>query len=144
MTLSQYSPILRAGHHERAERALTAYYAAGGVRNHRFNDDLLEDVDVDAKVMCILRADHPGSREDEDNIVAELNASMLLIEAWEEGFSFSEFGGAGKLPPLVDVRLCWLFHDLVDHVLHRDWDRVLDIGGVWIDVNLMQQRIVSW
>jgi hypothetical protein len=56
----------------------------------------------------------------------------------------ARYSAAGELPPLVNVRLCALFHDLVHHMLHRDWHRALDIGEIWIDVKLVQQRIVAW
>lgn len=130
--------------HQRQQQCLSAYYAAGGVKNHRFSDDLIEDVDVEATVMCLLREDHPEYKPDDDNIVAELDASLLFGEPWNEGFSFDELASGAEIPQLAHMRLCWLFHDLLDHVLHRDWDRALSVGGLWIEVKLIQQRIVSW
>jgi hypothetical protein len=43
-------------------------------------------------------------------------------------FTFAEFGAMGKRQSPHDVRPCRIFHDLIDHVLHRDWDRTFDIG----------------
>jgi hypothetical protein len=130
---------------QRAKQSLTAYYTAGGAKHHRLNNNLVEDVQIEAKVTCVLRAaGHPEFREGSDNIVAELDALALPAEVPEEGFSFADFGAAGELPPLVNVQLCALFHDLVHHMLHRDWHRALDIGEIWIDVKLVQQRIVAW
>jgi SAM-dependent methyltransferase len=45
--------------YERARQALTAYYAAGGVKHHRHSNNLIEDVGIEAKVTCVLRAGHP-------------------------------------------------------------------------------------
>jgi hypothetical protein len=129
--------------HQRAQQCISAYYAAGGKKKHRIDSSSYEDVEIEAKVTCVLREDHPEFSHD-DNIVAELDASTLFIEPFEEGFSFSEFGAAGNMPPLSEIRLCWLFHDLVDHVVHRDWNKALDVGGLWIDVKLAQQLMVSW
>ena len=129
---------------QRQQQCLSAYYAAGGVKNHRSGDDLIEDVDVEATVGCLLREDHPEYKTDDDNIVAKLDASLLFGDPWSEGFSFDELAGGAEIPRLAHVKLCWLFHDLLDHVLHRDWDRALSVGGLWIEVKLIQQRIVSW
>jgi hypothetical protein len=130
--------------HQRQQQCLSAYYAAGGVKNHRFSDDLIEDVEVEATVGCLLRENHPGYNPDDDNIVAKLDAALLFREPWDEGFSFDELAGGASIPHLANVKLCWLFHDLLDHVLHRDWDRALSVGGLWIEVKLIQQRIASW
>ena len=131
---------------ERAQQCLAAYYEAGGVKNHHFDSHLSEDVEVEAKVTCILRADHLDFKDDDDNIVAELNASFPLVEGCEDGLcvtNWNELGAVGD-HPLTDVHFCYLFHDLFDHVLRRDWDMTLAVGGLWIDVAIVQQRMLSW
>jgi hypothetical protein len=130
--------------HERTQQCLTAYYMAGGVKNHRLDKGVIENIEVDAKVTCILRCNHPEFREGSDNVVATLDALTQSVELCDAEFTFAEFGAAGEVPPLAGIRLCWLFHHLVDHVLKLDWDRALAIGEIWIDVQLVQQRMVTW
>lgn len=50
--------------------ALEWYHGAGGLRRH--GDVLLENVETEVAVQCILREDHPGWKKDDDNIVATL------------------------------------------------------------------------
>ncbi|MGF6635225.1 hypothetical protein [Paraburkholderia sp. MM6662-R1] len=132
--------------HQRAQQCLSAYYAAGGVRRHRFDNELQEDVEVEAKVTCVLRTDHPDFKADNDNIVTELDASILLIEECANDLRLTNWDElhAGAEHPLTDVHFCYLFHDLFDHKNRGDWDRTLMVGGLWIDVTLIQQRLVSW
>ncbi|MGF6859276.1 hypothetical protein [Paraburkholderia sp. CI3] len=131
---------------QRAQQCLSSYYAAGGVRRHRFDNHLQEDVEIEAKVTCVLRAGHPDFKADDDNIVAELDASILLIEECAEDLRLTNWDElhAGAEHPLTDVHFCYLFHDLFDHKNRGDWDRTLMVGGLWIDVTLTQQRMLSW
>lgn len=55
---------------QRHARSLEWYYGAGGLRRH--GDALFEDVETEVAVQCIQRTDHPGWKEDDDNIVATL------------------------------------------------------------------------
>ncbi|GAB7522597.1 hypothetical protein [Paraburkholderia sp. 2C] len=129
--------------HERARQCLSAYYATRNVNRH-IQGRVIENVEIDAKVTCVLQPDHPEFREDNDCIIAELDALTRSIEVIDTQFTFAEFGAPGEQPPLADVRLCYLFHDLIDHKLDRDFDRALHIGELWIDVKLTQQRIIGW
>lgn len=131
---------------QRAQQCLSDYYAAGGVRHDSFDSQLAEDVEIEAKVACILRADHPDFEDDDDNVVAELDASVLLLEECAEDFRMTNWNelNAGDDHPLTDVHFCYLFHDLFDHAFQKDWDKTLAVGGLWIDVMLIQQRMLSW
>ncbi|PTB18254.1 hypothetical protein C9I57_24035 [Trinickia symbiotica] len=130
---------------QRAQRCLDDYFRAGGVEPHRYNDERAEGVEVEIEVTCVLRDSHPDYAENEDNVVATLSdtwcgkePSLLLSdENWNE-FRHCE---ANRLK---DDRHCWLFHELTDHALHRDWDKALSIGSFWIDVKLIQQLEMKW
>lgn len=103
---------------------------------------LREDVETEVQVWCILRKDHPGWRQDDDNVVAKLLLAEGGLKAnpqqnWNE---YRNWDGH----PLQCEFHCWLFHDLADHVLKYDWDALLSIGEIWTDVALIQQRIESW
>jgi hypothetical protein len=140
--------LTEAGHwmRQRAQQCLGDYYAAGGVKRHRFDSHLTEDVEIEAKVACVLRADHPDFKDDDDNIVAELDASVLILEECAEDLRLTNWNelNAGDDHPLTDVHFCYLFHDLFDHTFRKDWDKTLAVGRLWIDVVLIQQRMVLW
>jgi hypothetical protein len=130
--------------HRRAARCLFDYHKAGGLKGTKLDPHVTEDVDVDASVWCVLGETHPNYKSDSDNLVATLNAGLLLNtedvlgqwnwnEVWEH-----------EPHPLSDMHFCWLFHDLFDHQLKGNWDRMLDIGGLWVEVTMTQQRHEYW
>lgn len=128
---------------ECVDRCVADYFRSGGLHRHRHSDTLYEDFYVDAEVECVLREDHPDFDEDEDNIVATLSTTWIGTgELWPEGDNWNEFADDAA-HPLKGDRHCWLFHVLYDHKLDRDWEKVLSVGGVWIDVKLVQQRHVK-
>jgi hypothetical protein len=128
----------------RAARCLFDYHKAGGLKAVRLDEQTYEDVEVDATVCCILHESHPNFELDKDNIVAKLDAGLLLVEKNElrEG-NWNEVWEQ-EPHPLSDMHVCWLFHDLFDHQLKGNWDRMLDIGGVWVEVAMAQQREEYW
>jgi hypothetical protein len=133
---------------ECSAQAVADYFKAGGVERVRDGEDRhLADYEVDAEITCILREDHPDCRDDDDNIVAELRwlGSLRREEPIDDIYTYNwnpyQYQ-AGH--PLEHDHYCWLFHDLTDHALHCDWDKVLAIGGVWIDVTLTPQRGIYW
>ncbi len=124
--------------HRRAARCLFDYHNAGGLKRARLDEHTYEDVELDATVCCILNEAHPEFKPNGDNIIATLNAGLLLVEEnkldrqnWNEVWE-------SKPHPLSDMHFCWLFHDLFDHHLRGDWDRMLQIGGLQIEVTLIQ------
>ncbi|WP_213779533.1 hypothetical protein [Caballeronia sp. dw_276] len=130
--------------HQRAARCLLDYQSAGGLIRARLDGHTYEDVELNAAVTCILRETNPEFESDEDNVIAKLNAKLLLDnkdvlgqenwnEVWEPGPH-----------PLSDMHFCWLFHDLFDHHLEGDWDKMLDVGGLLVEVTLAQQRDEYW
>jgi hypothetical protein len=129
---------------QRRDRCLRDYFKAGGVKQHDYSDELREDVEIEVEVDCVLHEDHPDFDEHDDNIVASLRwfshdgiVDDPITHNWNE---FSLWEGHR----LQADRHCWLFHDLYDHVLRHDWEKILSVGGVWIDVKLVQQREIYW
>jgi hypothetical protein len=130
--------------HRRGARCLFDYHKSGGLKAGRLDEQTFEDVEVDATVACVLRETHPDFNPNEDNIVAKLNASLLLVAEAELGRGNWNEVRESEPHPLSDMQFCWLFHDLYDHQLKRDWNRMLDVGGLWIEVSLIQQRNMCW
>jgi len=132
---------------ERGARLFDDYFRAGGRRRFRIGKDLQEDVELEVKVRCLLSEDHPEFDPDDDNFVATLSSCWHEDEAiWPPGGDWDENWNecGSSRPDLRSERHCWLFHDLYDHELRRDWDRILGIGGLWVEVTLIQQRMVHW
>lgn len=129
---------------QRRDRCLADYYRAGGVggcgRKHCYSDELWEGVEIEVEVARVLREDHPDFDEDDENIVAELNwmpFARTVDNPENRNWNAFQFHPGHRL---AGDHHCRLFQDLYDHRLHCDWDRVLGIGTVWIDVHLIQQR----
>jgi hypothetical protein len=139
--------LIQAEHwiHRRVTQCRFDYYTAGGQEAANLESHVSEDFEVDASVWCVLRETHLDFKTDDDNIVAQLSGAALLVhnedklgvENWNEVWE-------PEPHPLSDMRFCWLFHDLFDHTLKGNWERMLDIGGVWVEVTLTQQREVYW
>jgi hypothetical protein len=130
--------------HRRAARSLFDYHKAGGLKAARLDEQNFEDVEMDATVCCLLRETHPEFNPNGDNIVARLNAGLLLAAEAELGRGNWNEVWESEPHPLSDMHFCWLFHDLFDHQLKGDWNRMLDVGGLWIEVSLIQQREMYW
>ncbi len=128
---------------QRHARSLEWYYGAGGRRRHAHGNTLLEDLETELVVQCILREDHPDWRNDDDNIVATLLLPEACLKETNPRRNWNEFRHWDD-HPLREEYHCWLFHDLYDHVLRCDWQAILSIGGIWTDVVLIQQRVESW
>lgn len=125
---------------ERVDQCQRDYYRAGGVKQHRYSDEHYEDVEIEVKVTCTLRHDHPDFKEDGENIVARLNwmgFEGIVQDPPRHNWNAFQFHPEHRL---CKEHHCWLMHDLYDHQLRCDWDAVLSIGGIWIDVQLIQQR----
>jgi hypothetical protein len=124
---------------QRAAQCLNDYFQAGGLKQHQHSEDLHEDVEVDAEIMCRLSQQHPDFDVDESNTVAVL----LWCEQLDDDDNWNEFRFVDQ-HPLSDEHHCWLFHDLCDHVLKWDLEKILSIGGLWVDIKLIQQRQIYW
>jgi hypothetical protein len=92
----------------------------------------------------VLREDYPGFDEDDDNIVAELG--WMSFDGIVDDPATRNWNKFQCQPThrLSGDHHCWLFHDLYDHLLYCEWDKILSIGGIWIDVHLIQQREMRW
>ena len=129
---------------QRRDQCLSDYFRTGGIKDRDYVDGLWEDVEVEIKVACVLREDHPDFDEDDDNIVAELRwTSFVGIVDDPVNYNWNEFQFAPE-HRLSGDHHCYLFRDLCGHVLRCDWDKILSIGGIWIDVHLIQQRGTRW
>jgi hypothetical protein len=128
---------------QRRDQCLRDYFKAGGVKDQRYSDELWEDIETKVKVACILRENHPDFNAEDDNIVAQLHWLDGIYDRLTESTNWNAFQFHDG-HRLQHDHHCYLFHDLSEHVLFNDWDRMLDIGGIWVDVHLIPQRGVYW
>jgi hypothetical protein len=130
---------------ERAKRTRETYLAGGGRDKHHSGDER-EDYELDAVVKCSLGSDNPDfNPDDEDaNLVAVSAYSVKKDEdLWTE--CAPEWGEAlfwGR-DDLKRVPFCYLFHVLCIDTLHYDFDAMLKIEDIELDVILIRQRGVS-
>jgi hypothetical protein len=130
---------------QRRDQCLADYFRAGGAKDRQYGETVHEDVEIEVEIVCILRSDHPDfdDKAMDDNAVARLHwldgiyDDSSGIANWN-AFQFNE----GHV--LQRDNHCYLFHSLYDHVLLHEWDRILAIGAVWVDVHLIQQRETYW
>jgi hypothetical protein len=131
----------------RGKQCLADYLGSGGKLNHLNDDSSFEDAELEAVVRFILKDDHPDFMEDDDNFVTMLRWNLLpeigpvskrRIRGRRYDWTFSKI--LFRKSRLDEFRHCRLFRDLYDHALAWDWDRMLSIGGLWIDVILTQKR----
>jgi hypothetical protein len=129
---------------KRAAQCVADYQNAGGLTRTQLDPQTFEDFCIEAKVRCLLSEAHPNFDPNEDNFVATLDATHVIRGDVEMAtFNFDEVRDA-RPHPLDDMHFCFLFHDLYDHTFRGDWDKTLSVGGLWVDVELVQQRIVTW
>lgn len=93
---------------QRHARSLEWYHGAGGLRRH--GDVLLENVETEVAVQCILREDHPGWKKDDDNIVATLLLPSACLDEGNPRRNWNEYQHWDG-HPLQGEYHCWLFHD---------------------------------
>ncbi|WP_250480086.1 MULTISPECIES: hypothetical protein [unclassified Caballeronia] len=126
---------------ERARRALADYHRRGGTSRTRPDESILEDGLIDITVEFILSSRHPQYSTYDDNIIARLDFNKELVDDRVRDGDWNE------LPPpnaLSSARICLLFHDLCWHTFAGDYDKMLAVGGVWVDIRVIDQRIENW
>ena len=136
---------------DRAKRTLTAYFAGGGT-DWQQQGDYWEDYELEAVIKCSLGNDDPACNPDDEyaNLIAatETRLTRLRHETEDDDLGWSDciYNWNEGLPD-IDVfrqtQFCWLFHDIFVHTLHRDFDALMRIGELEINLVLTRQRGVS-
>jgi hypothetical protein len=100
--------------------------------------DWLEDFEIECTLSFKLREEDPDHDPNDDNIVAELR-EMVKYRPLDDGENWNVFA-TQEGHPMAGQRHCWLFHCLYDHE-GLSWRDLLRIGGVWIDLAVILQRL---
>ena len=101
-------------------------------RLKRPEENFLKDYEIEAMIKFVLDKDGPDYRDNDDNIIAELDEICINLE-WEtfangENYNDTQF---------TEDRMyhCWLFHSLYGHTKPRLTFRdMLRIGDIWVDI----------
>jgi len=101
-------------------------------RLKRPEENFLKDYEIEAMIKFVLDKDGPDYRDNDDNIIAELDEICINLE-WEtfangENYNDTQF---------TEDRMyhCWLFHSLYDNTKPRLTFRdMLRIGDIWVDI----------
>jgi hypothetical protein len=137
---------------DRGKCLLNSYYGHGYKKRYYANEQDYEDVEVEANLKVIRRSDSSLYRENEDNFIAEVWLFLNLFQDHGERETdnydwhpvYKNKLKDGIIIPTNGERICWLFHELCENILDFDFDLLLDIGGFWLDVVLVQQFITNW
>lgn len=100
--------------------------------------DPARDADVRIDVRCVLRESDPGFDPRGENVVATLDGRPAM----EPLASTCDDAGRGThetaFHALSDMRIGPLFRNLYEHSVERDWDALVRIGEISVDISLGQ------
>jgi hypothetical protein len=108
------------------------------------DEGALDKVQVQADVYCLSRVLRRGLAPDGDMIVAKLDRSVLLREGGDDDPYPVNQANRADADLLTNMRVGRMFLELHEHHLNRDWNRMLDIDGLRIEVSTVQYRAECW
>ncbi|WP_155714062.1 hypothetical protein [Burkholderia cepacia] len=116
--------------HQQCASLLRETYSTRAIRTDSAN---VASLQID--VRCILHESDPCFDPCSENIVAKLDGLPVVAasagiheENWPDTYE--------RLPhALSDVRICYLFRDLYEHGVARDWDELVRIGEISVEVS---------
>lgn len=107
-------------------------------------NDWLEDYEIECTIAFILKEDDPEFNVDSDNILAKLKEffckKYIENNPLADGKNYNEFQNWNH--PMKNEHHCWLYHSLYDHA-HLNWNDMLRIGSIWIDIKIILQKIIN-
>ncbi|CAE6959504.1 hypothetical protein [Paraburkholderia domus] len=111
-----------------------------------FMDDAgaLDTFHVQADIYCLSRTQRPSPVQEGSTIVAKLNGRGLMREADHDDPCTVSQANRTDADLLTHMRVGRIFRELHDHHLNRDWNRMLDIEGLRVEVSTMQCRLECW
>ncbi|CAD6559573.1 hypothetical protein LMG27952_06899 [Paraburkholderia hiiakae] len=86
-------------------------------------------------VQCVLRESDPCFDPCNENVVANLDGlPVLAVGAGTYGADWRD-ALEPSLHPLSDMRICHLFRDLYEHGVARDWNELVRIGEISVEIS---------
>jgi len=130
---------------KRARRTQAAYFAGGGKTCWGQQGELREDYELEAVVKCSLGSDDPAFNPNDEygNIIAATTTNLKHklpndSDALMWSTRCDDYGRYSDA--LKKTQLCYLFHEIWEHILHYDLESILKIGEVEINLVLWRQR----
>jgi hypothetical protein len=132
---------------ESADSAIRAYLSTGGGECRKKNGVCLdEDFESQSFLKYSLGQDDPGYNLEEE-FSNRLAWSMPFSHALDDDEFMRDMNWNEGVPQkgvLATTHFCYLFHDLLEHQLHYDWDNLLRIGEICVELTFIRQTQVSW
>jgi hypothetical protein len=121
------------------ERSLTRSMNSREKMAFAHETEELDQVQAQAKVSCLARGARPGWIANGDEIVAQLDCSVLFGRA--EMTETLVIGQENEAPlnPLRDMLACRLFRDLRDLQLRGDLERMLAINTIRVEYSVLRR-----
>jgi|GEM_PF-643836 len=109
-------------------------------RLKRPEENFLKDYEIEAMISFVLDKNDPDYRDNDDNIIAELDeyCGNLEGETFADGENYND-------TQFTEDRMyhCWLFHSLYGHTKPRLTFRdMLRIGDIWVDIVVWYQDFI--
>jgi hypothetical protein len=136
---------------EQAQQSEEDYRARGS--DGRVGDGGYEECVLRRRVDCVPGENHPEYMAEDDNILVTLSESLpgknqRICDRFRHPFP-DRFGLIGRDGDDflwrygVEILPCRLFCAVFDK-LRRDWLKMLSIGGLWLEMDMNQRRIVQY
>ena len=140
---------------EQARRSGKEYKEIGGLDRHITENNAYEDYEMMMYVTGYVGENHPEYVENDDNIIIICKEQIYKENQRIYGRSRNPFhhdrygtyfshGESFRWGYELGIQPCGLFWNIFREIdLCGDWLKMLSIGGLWLDVNFMQRRIVQ-
>jgi hypothetical protein len=139
---------------EQARRSEKEYAAIGGLDGCFMGNESYEDCEMIMDFSGVLGESHPEFNEDDDNIIVNYKEPLYKNNqhvfgrarnpflSFQYGIYFSKRSdGWNHRSDISRIQPCGLFWNIF-RKMDYDWLKMLSIGGLWLDLFLIQRRIV--
>jgi hypothetical protein len=139
---------------EQARRSEKEYADIGGLDGCFMGNEAYEDYEMIMDISGVLGKSHPEFNEDDDNIIVSYKEPLYKnnqyvfgrarnpFPSFQYGMYFSKhFDSWNHSTDINRIRPCGLFWNIF-RKMDNDWLKMLSIGGLWLDLFLIQRRIV--
>lgn len=126
---SQYSVLMNAKYKELKARVTDS-------------SDWLMDFNLSCVITLYLREDDPEYKEDDDNILMEIEEYFLHpwrpVPDRDWGFGATQVDHAQSPEYFPGEHHCYLYHQLYDHC-NLDWSDLFRIGSMYVEIKIDEQ-----
>lgn len=127
---------------------LAHYLATGGQDDAPIGADNIGDYEIQCTIRYSLSENDPAYNRHNEyaNRIAiqddHINICKLVGKDSSSELNWNEH--VPMIGKLKDTWFCYDFHDLLEHRLHVDWNSLLRIGEIWLELQFIRQNIMNW